>query len=451
MITINPFLAELQSKTWNIEPRFGETFFQRVAGFVLDPAFSGRLNKNGLNEIDNRDGEKTAITRRGSTAVIPISGVLMKKVPCWFDYYGIEATAYQQIIDNLNEALGDETVESIELLTSSPGGEVDGEKEAVDAVFNARSQKPVHAVIQDLGASAAAWITSQATTITATSPTTRYGSIGTFTVLVDSSKAAQDRGLKFNLVTSGPHKATGQPGVEITDEQLKPIQKIIDGITDLFIADEARGRGMKTAAVRKLATGRTWLAADAVANGLIDGIENTNGQVAGDSPRPKTLFEEKPMTEQTITAADIEAAQQNATKQARTEDANRLAELQAAFPDDPKRVMDNFSAGNTADQARLDHYGQIVTELAQAKTEIADLTVKLQAATNINETNAATGAQPIKADETGGTAGGDYMVMVKAHMKQTGCGKIEAMKRVDKDNPGLREKWNKDQADKKHK
>ena len=105
-------------------------------------------------------------------------------------------------------------------------------------------------------------------------PNGEAGSIGVYTVAVDSSKRAEELGFKVHVIKSGEHKGMGVPGTEITENQIAATQEIIDGMAANFKQAVSAGRKMSVADVEKIATGRTWLAEVAKKLNLVDEIVN---------------------------------------------------------------------------------------------------------------------------------------------------------------------------------
>jgi hypothetical protein len=83
--------------------------------------------------------------------------------------------------------------------------------------------KPVHAFIDDLGASAAYWVASQAQAVYATA-SARVGSIGVILPFIDSTEAFKQAGLKVEVFAAGKFKSAGTPGVPLTDAQRALLQ-----------------------------------------------------------------------------------------------------------------------------------------------------------------------------------------------------------------------------------
>ena len=147
----------------------------------------------------------------GGIATINIHGLLMKNPPGWLAWFGIETTDYNVIRQQLGEAVGNKDVQSIFLHIDSPGGTVAGVSEAAEAIANANKAKPVSAYIEDLGASGAYWLASQAGKILS-NPNGEIGSIGVYTVYADFSKMAETEGVKVHVIRSGEHKGMGVIG-----------------------------------------------------------------------------------------------------------------------------------------------------------------------------------------------------------------------------------------------
>jgi signal peptide peptidase SppA len=171
----------------------------------------------------------------------------------------------------LRAAAKDDDVKVILLHIDSPGGQVSGTAELADDVREAGIKKPVVAFIDDLGASAAYWVASQAGHIMVNKMGS-VGSIGVFSAVQDSSQMAAAAGVKVHLITTGKYKGAGQPGVHISDAQLAEWQKQVDSIYDEFKSAVATGRALSDDAVSELADGRIFRAEEAKTLGLIDAV-----------------------------------------------------------------------------------------------------------------------------------------------------------------------------------
>jgi len=244
----------------------------------------------------------------GSVAVVELHGSLMKFVPSV-----TAGTSTVQARRQIRAAVADKSIRSIVLLIDSPGGTVAGTADLAEEVAKADKQKPVHAYIEDLGASAAYWVASQARAIYA-NETALVGSIGTFMILNDSSKRAEKLGIQVHVVRAGEFKGSGTPGTEITDEQLAEWQGLVESINSHFLKAVRTGRKMSTARVKQLADGRVHVGEHAKALGLVDGIEQLDATIerlagpATSSPPPIAAVTPQSQPQTNTTPASVSPA-----------------------------------------------------------------------------------------------------------------------------------------------
>lgn len=204
-------------------------------------------------------------------AIVPIQGVLTQDGP---RYYG---SNYQGITEAVEQAAADPDVKSIILSVDSPGGQVTGLPECASTIAAAAKAKPVHAIVEGAAASAAYWLTSQASDITVT-PSGEVGSVGVRMMHVDLSEALDKEGIKVTELHSGDFKTEWSPYQPLSDEAKENMTgRIQDSHAD-FLADIAKGRGARaTAAVKKnrFGEGRMFDAETAAKNGMVDRVQPT--------------------------------------------------------------------------------------------------------------------------------------------------------------------------------
>ena len=167
-------------------------------------------------------------------AVIPIVGTLTKRGSSLSS-----ASAMSRIRHDVRAAARDSTIDAILLVIDSPGGTSAGTEDLASEVAAAARQKPTWAFVEDLAASAAYWIGSQASRLVANNRTALVGSIGTFIGLYDFSAHAAMQGVRPVVIKSGAFKASGFPGTQITPEQTAYWQKIVDDTQSEFSARSA--------------------------------------------------------------------------------------------------------------------------------------------------------------------------------------------------------------------
>ena len=414
------------------------------------------------------DGGLPEGTVRSGVAVIDIAGPMMKQVGSLN-----EGTSSIMVRQLLRAAVRDESVESILLRIDSPGGTVAGTNDLATDVSAAARRKPVVAFVEDLGASAAYWIASQANRVVATE-TALVGSIGTYGVLYDMSRLAANEGIKVLIVKAGEFKGAGEPGTEITEAQLGEYQRIVNGLNEFFVRGVAKGRNLKIAEARELNDGRIFVANEAKALRLIDAVGSFDQAIAdarqmarGDKSALSAVFTEE-LTLAAMASSDIQSGIQevielNQALQARnaemfaqhadkhdttetktmpdttTPAAATHAELKAAFPAEDADFRDHcLGAAMTIDAARAYH-----TDLLQARVEAREQEIeqlKSEAAKPGNPALGDAAAPAAKTDEPG-DAIAEWTAKFTDELKITGGDRMRATKAMARKHPDLREAY----------
>lgn len=216
--------------------------------------------KSAMEKVGGTGGGK-------SVAVVRLQGLLMKGAS------SMGGTSTVQARRDLRQAVADDSVGGILLAIDSPGGTVAGTDDLAAEVRTARQSKPVYAHIDDLGASAAYWIASQAERVSVNSPTALVGSIGTLQVLRDVSAAAQKQGVRTLVFGTGPFKGLGTPGSAITDDQAAHVQQLVNSVQTSFDAAVKAGRGMNDEQLAAVRHGGVFHAQDALRRRLVDAVQ----------------------------------------------------------------------------------------------------------------------------------------------------------------------------------
>lgn len=234
-----------------------------------------RLNPMPLMMEDDDDGY-SAPGRNGragyeivaGVAIIQVYGTLVQKLGCLRPYSGM--TGYDGIRQNFLMALSDPDVKAIMLDIDSPGGEVSGCFDLVDAIYRARGKKPIWSILNESAYSAAYAIASAADRIVVPR-TGAVGSVGVIWMHIDWSKALAGAGFKVTFITYGEAKADGHPEIPLSDEALARFQADINTMGELFVTTVARNRNISDKAVRDTQA-VTYLGAAGVSQGLADDV-----------------------------------------------------------------------------------------------------------------------------------------------------------------------------------
>lgn len=201
----------------------------------------------------------SAVRRAGSVldiqngaAIIRVYDVLSYRTDP--DAWLFGGTSYEDIRTQFQAALSDPAVKSIVLDINSPGGEAAGCFDLVDEIYNARGQKPIYAVFNECGYSAAFAIASAADK-RYISRTGLAGSVGVVAMHLDQSGWDANTGLVFTPIFAGAHKVDYSSHAPLSPEAKSALQEDIDATYDIFVSTVARNLGMTTAAVRSTQAG----------------------------------------------------------------------------------------------------------------------------------------------------------------------------------------------------
>lgn len=263
-------VADLLNQLWVMDGRAVEGFLGELHQLRQQLAASGDLR---AAMAAGGGEEPEALEVVDGIARLRIEGPIVKRVPSWAKAWGLRMSGAQDLQLQLQRALADGNVRGVLLVMDSPGGSIGGIQELADAIYAARSVKPVFAYASDQAASACYWLGAQASRLTA-NRAALLGSIGVFVVAVDASRFYESAGIKVQVIRAGDLKGAGTFGTPISDAQVAEWQAMVDGAAALFVDAVARGRGMAPEAAKALATGAVWYAAEAVGLGLADGVES---------------------------------------------------------------------------------------------------------------------------------------------------------------------------------
>lgn len=175
---------------------------------------------------------------------------------------------YMAYIDQMIEA---DNNKGIFLYVDSPGGSVYESDEIYLKLmeYKEKTGKPVWAYFAGQACSGGYYISMAADKIYA-NRNCWTGSIGVIISLANCKKLYDKLGIKEIDITSGKNKSMGSAGLDITDEQYKIFQSLVDEAYNQFIDIVSKGRGMDKEAVRKISDGRIYSAKQALENGLVD-------------------------------------------------------------------------------------------------------------------------------------------------------------------------------------
>ncbi|WP_162142441.1 signal peptide peptidase SppA [Cucumibacter marinus] len=153
----------------------------------------------------------------------------------------------------------------------SGGGATAGGEELYEGLRAVAETKPVVAVINQTGASAA-YMTAIAADRSFTRRLAVVGSIGVLFRHVDASRLLDTIGIDLDKVATGPLKAEPEPDEPMSPAVRRSLQAVVDDGYDWFVDLVAERRGLDRDAVLALADGRVMTGQMAVQEKLIDAI-----------------------------------------------------------------------------------------------------------------------------------------------------------------------------------
>ncbi|WIX34481.1 signal peptide peptidase SppA [Salinicola sp. JS01] len=181
----------------------------------------------------------------------------------------------ERIIEGLRRAWRDPDSEAVVLHINSPGGSPVQSQRVYDEIryLEAQGDKPILAVIEDIGASGAYYMASAADRIYA-SPASLVGSIGVISAGFGLQGAIDKLGVERRVFTAGENKAFLDPFSPVAPAQREFWQSVLDTTHQQFIDAVKSGRGKRLSDDPRIFSGLIWTGQQALQLGLIDDISN---------------------------------------------------------------------------------------------------------------------------------------------------------------------------------
>ncbi|MCM8815504.1 MAG: signal peptide peptidase SppA [Candidatus Omnitrophica bacterium] len=207
-------------------------------------------------------------------------------------------TQSADIIETLRHYVEDDGVKAIILRIDSPGGGVGPAQEIYREVLKIRSKKKVVTSMGSVAASGGYYIACASDMIVA-NPGTITGSIGVIMQFSNFEELFKKIGIKGVVIKGGEYKDIGSPFREMTSEEKRIMQEVIDNVHQQFIQAVAEGRKLERIKVIQLADGRILTGEQAKRLGLVDQIGNfqdaidTATKLAGIKGKPQIIYPKK--------------------------------------------------------------------------------------------------------------------------------------------------------------
>lgn len=173
--------------------------------------------------------------------------------------------------DDLDRAAKDKGVKAILVRIDSPGGSAAGGEALYQAVRDAAAVKPVVAVIDGLGASAA-YMTAIAADRVIARESAITGSIGVIFQYANATDFLDRLGISIDTVKSAPLKAEPSPFSKTDPRAVAMLRSVVDDTYEWFVGLVADRRKLDPATARNLADGRIVTGRQAAELGLVDEV-----------------------------------------------------------------------------------------------------------------------------------------------------------------------------------
>lgn len=235
---------------------------QLLKGVEMTDAMRTRA-ESFYDELANEYRASMRLGIADGVAYINVSGVICNCDAVWAYFMGWCSTSelYSAVIDYA----ADQNVKRICLMIDSPGGEVNGITEIVDAIAN--SGKETMTIIRAQCCSAAYWLAS-ATDMIYAHRGSCVGSIGVYVAWDNITELYAKAGIKTEFYASGELKGVGVESMETTDAQKAFVNSHVMARFNQFKSDILRKREVGVESMN----GGFWLAQEAMTRKLIDGI-----------------------------------------------------------------------------------------------------------------------------------------------------------------------------------
>lgn len=345
------------SGLWSITPTAHQELIQRMASI-------------DWNVADNTKWDQRETKIEGGVAIIPVIGTITKYADFYDRFWG--AVSAEWLVSEIEKANTNQSVKRIVLLIDSGGGRVDGTTLVVEAV--GRCSKRIDAAVSGYCCSAAYWVASQCTSISANA-IAEVGSIGVFMVGTDESQFWNDIGITFHVVSSGGVKGAGFDG-KFPDELKAEWQRSVDDCHNTFLSAVSKGRGLTIEDARRLGDGRTYRAAESVSLKLIDRVSDANAAIDTIIKEVITMTQQEfqqaaaanPTWTEPFAASGYEKAKAEFKPKHATAD-----ELKEAFSKDADFIVARIGTGATLAEHKAAYADHLVGKLAAANTTIDGL------------------------------------------------------------------------------
>lgn len=215
------------------------------------------------------DAEIAVVKLYGPISTSTVSGYLNTSS-------GVGADQVMKIFKKFKEY---KNLKGLILRINSPGGTVAASQEIFEEVKKLREQGlKVVVSVADIMASGAYYAALPADKILANRGSI-IGSIGVIAEFPVFKELFEKTGVRFEVIKSGKFKDIGNLGRDMTEEERKILQEMVQSGYHQFKADVSQSRNISMDKLTELAQGQVFNGEQALSLGLIDGLGNYNDAI----------------------------------------------------------------------------------------------------------------------------------------------------------------------------
>ena len=212
-------------------------------------------------------------TAREKVLVVDVEGMISSMEPG--SVFNREGDVLSRVYSRLQMAAEDKLVRGIILRLDTPGGDVTSSDILYREVlkFREKTGLPVVALMMGVAASGGYYVASACDAIIA-HPSTITGSIGVISLFPDVEGLLSKVGVQVQVIKSGDLKDAGSPFRNLSEQEQRLFQGIIDELYERFleVIYERRQEALSLEEIRQLADGRVYTASQALKLKLIDEV-----------------------------------------------------------------------------------------------------------------------------------------------------------------------------------
>lgn len=245
-----------------------------VKSFANNEQQKSQLTQSILDSIENT----VDLPVEPFVGVVKVDGTIIRSTSSSF--MEEESYNHDKTLDLIEQYQNSDQNKGILLYLNTPGGGVYESDELYQRLLKYKEQtgRPVWAYMASEACSGGYYTAMAADKINA-NRNTFTGSIGVIISMSNYKELMDKLGVQTVLYTSGRNKSMGNAGVDITEEQSKIFQGLVDEAYEQFVGIVAKGRNMSVDTVKPIADGRIYSAQQALKLKLIDGIADYESTV----------------------------------------------------------------------------------------------------------------------------------------------------------------------------